>query len=158
MKRLLLLSSVLGLLSSAAFAAAVHTKSAEPRRVAQGEEIALADYLVPGKITVFDFTSKFCPPCRGYDEPLKELHAKRDDLAIVQVDINRPDVRGIDWQSPVARQYDLHSIPHFKVYSAAGQLVAEDKLVFDANGNVDRAASSNAARKMVDAWINASAP
>jgi hypothetical protein len=43
----------------------------------------------------------------------------------VKVDINRPDVRGIDWRSPVARQYELNSIPHFKVYGPDGKLQVE---------------------------------
>ncbi len=154
LRRLAALSSVLSLLCSVA-AAPVHTKQAEPLHIAQGSEVALADYLVPGKTVVFDFTSKFCGPCQAYNEPLRELHAKRADLVIVKVDINRPDIRGIDWQSPVARQFDLHSIPHFKVYSPAGQLIAEDRIVFGPDGRPDRALSSNAGRRLVDGWINA---
>ena len=154
MKRFLAVCSVLVLLASGAWAA-VHVKQAEPLHVSQGQEIALADYLVPGKTVVFDFTSKFCPPCQAYNEPLKLLHAKRADIVVVKVDINRPDIRGIDWQSPVARQYDLHSIPHFKVYSPQGKLVAEDKIVFGPDGRPDRALSSSAARQAVDQYINA---
>ena len=153
MKRLLLLTSVCFLLTSLA-PAAVHTKQAEPLHVSQGQAIALTDFLVPGKTVVFDFTSKFCGPCQAYNEPLQLLHARRSDLVIVKVDINRPDVRGIDWQSPVAQQYELHSIPHFKVYSPAGKLIAEDKIVFGADGRPDRTRSSNAGRQMVDGWIN----
>ena len=36
---------------------------------------------VTGKITIFDFTSEYCPPCRGYDEPLYMLHEQRDEDA-----------------------------------------------------------------------------
>jgi thiol-disulfide isomerase/thioredoxin len=153
MKRLLALISVLCLLSSGV-TAAEHAKQAEPLHISQGETVALTDFLVPGKTVVFDFTSKFCPPCQAYNEPLKLLHAKRADIVVVKVDINRPETRGIDWQSPVARQYDLHSIPHFKVYSPEGKLIAEDKVVFGADGSVDRTLSSNAGRKLVDQWIN----
>jgi thiol-disulfide isomerase/thioredoxin len=154
MKRFIRLCSALGLLVSAAFAA-VHVKQAEPLHVSEGQEIALTDFLVPGKTVVFDFTSKYCGPCQAYNEPLKLLHARRADIVVVKVDINRPDIRGIDWQSPVARQYDLHSIPHFKVYSPQGKLVAEDKIVFGPDGRPDRALSSSAARQAVDKYINA---
>jgi len=155
MKRLLCLFSILCLLSSVtAQAAPVHTKQAAPLRIAHGETVNLADYLVPGKTVVFDFTSEFCGPCRGYDEPLRHLHATQADIVVVQVDINRPGLQGIDWASPAARQFDLHSIPHFKVYNPAGQLIAEDKVVFGPDGRPDRALSSSAGRKMVDAWIN----
>ena len=151
MKRLIALCFVLGLLSSVGFAA---PKAAEPLIVSHGETVNLADYVVPGKTTVFDFTSKYCGPCQAYNEPLHDLHARRADVAVVKVDINRPDVNGIDWQSPVARQFNLHSIPHFKVYGPDGKLRAEDKIVFGPDGRPDRAASSNAARALVDGLIN----
>ena len=134
----------------------VHTKAAEPLRISHGETVELTDYLVPGKTTIFDFSSQYCPPCRAYEEPLAKLHAKRDDVAIVKVDINRPDVKRIDWQSPVARQYDLHSIPHFKVFGPDGKLRAEDKVVIK-DHKLDEAASSEAAREIVDALIKESA-
>lgn len=109
-------------LSTTAFAA---PKGAEPAHVAMGQTIVLADHLVPGKTTVVDFTSKYCGPCQVYNEPLAKLHAQRADVAVVKVDINRPDVKKIDWQSPVAQQFGLRSIPHFKVYGPDGKLVAE---------------------------------
>lgn len=150
MNRLLALFSALSLLSSVTAA----TKGPEPLVVSRGESINLADYVVPGKTTVFDFTSKYCPPCRAYDEPLHNLHVQRADIAVVKVDINRPDVKRIDWQSPVAQQFELRSIPHFKVYGPEGKLVAEDKLVLGADGRPDRAASSSAGRRLVDQMIN----
>lgn len=128
-----------------AVAGPVHKKGSAPLRIAHGEEVNLADYLVPGKTVIFDFTSEYCPPCRGYDEPLKLLHSHRDDLVVVQVDINRPGVNRIDWKSPTARQFGLRSIPRFAIYGPDGKLVAEDK------GREDGAP----ARRMVDDWINA---
>lgn len=119
----------------------VHTKGAEPLHIAHGQAVALTDYLVPGKTTVFDFTSKYCGPCQAYNEPLARLHSQRDDLAIVKVDINRPETKGIDWQSPVAQQYAMDSIPHFKIYGPDGKLIAED---------TTRPAP---ARLMVNRWI-----
>lgn len=119
----------------------VHTKGAEPIRIAHGEQVKLTDYLVTGKTTVFDFTSEFCGPCRAYDEPLLALHQQRADLAIVKVDINRPGLKRIDWQSPVAQQYEMNSIPHFKVYGPDGKLLAEDT------------SSPPPARLMVHSWI-----
>lgn len=119
-----LLPALLAALALAATALAA-PKGAEPAHVAMGETINLADHLVPGKTTIVDFTSKYCGPCQVYNEPLAKLHAQRADLAVVKVDINRPDVKRIDWQSPVARQFKLQSIPHFKVYGPDGQLIAE---------------------------------
>jgi thiol-disulfide isomerase/thioredoxin len=130
-------------LVTSALAEGRHTKGEKPLRIAQGAEVSLTDFLVTGKITVFDFTSEYCPPCRGYAEPLLLLHQKRADVAVVKVDINRPEMRKIDWDSPVAKQYGLHSIPHFKVYGPDGKLLAEDTT------------DDRLARIMVDQWINA---
>jgi thiol-disulfide isomerase/thioredoxin len=138
MKHFLLLLCTLALLSPA-IAAGNHAKGAAPLRIAHGEQVDLADYLVPGKTTVFDFTSEFCPPCRAYDPTLLALHQQRADIAVVQVDINRPGLKKIDWQSPVAQQYGMKSIPHFKVYGPDGKLLAEGQ---DARG-------------MVNGWISA---
>lgn len=103
------------------------TKPEKPLRISMGEKVKLADYAVPGKTTVFDFTSQFCPPCRAIAPALEKVHATRDDVVVVSVDINRPGVKGIDWDSPVAHQYGLHAIPHFKVYGPDGKLQIEDK-------------------------------
>lgn len=126
-------------------AAPVHQKGAAPLRIAHGEKVDLVDYLVPGKTVIFDFTSEYCGPCRGYDGPLKSLHAQREDLVVIQVDINRAGHRGIDWKSPVAQQFGLHSIPRFMVFGPDGRKLAEDR----------GSEGGNPARRMVDGWINA---
>jgi thiol-disulfide isomerase/thioredoxin len=141
MKRSLLfgaaLLTALTLAAPASFADSSRTKAAEPERIAHGQEVNLQDYLVPGKTVIFDFTSVFCPPCRAIAPHLHKLHADRADIVVVEVDINRPGVQGIDWGSPVARQYGMNSIPHFKVYGPDGQLQAE----------------GNEARTLVTSWF-----
>lgn len=95
------------------------------RTVSHGQEVNVQDYLAPGKTTIFDFYSEFCGPCRQMAPKLEALIKARPDLALVKVDINRPGMQSIDWQSPVSRQYRLESIPHLKVYGADGKLIAE---------------------------------
>jgi thiol-disulfide isomerase/thioredoxin len=102
-----------------------HAKGAKPAHIAMGQKVNIADYLVPGKTTIFDFTSEYCGPCRAIAPKLDALHASRADIAVVKVDINRPGVKGIDWQSPVAKQYKMGSIPNFKVFGPDGKLIAE---------------------------------
>jgi thiol-disulfide isomerase/thioredoxin len=103
----------------------IHAKSAEPIRISHGEPVTLADYLVPGKTTIFDFYSDYCPPCRALKPKLENLHRTHPDVALVVVDINRPGTKGIDWKSPVARQFQLESIPHLAVYGPDGHLQGE---------------------------------
>jgi thiol-disulfide isomerase/thioredoxin len=106
-------------------------KSAVPARIAHGSEVEIQDYVVPGKVTIFDFTSEGCPPCRAIAPHLHKLHAERSDIVVVEVDLNRPGVGGIDWDSPVAHQYGLQSIPAFKVYGTNGRLQAEGEAARD---------------------------
>jgi thiol-disulfide isomerase/thioredoxin len=116
--------------SVAAFAAAgQHTKGEKPLSISQGQKVDLADFLVTGRTTVFDFTSEYCQPCRVYADPLLALHQKRRDLAIVKVNINRPEYHEIDWDSPVAQQYALsgQGLPHFKIYGPDGKLRLEGR-------------------------------
>jgi thioredoxin 1 len=113
-------------------------KGPNPAHISMGAEVQLADYLVPGKTTIVDFYSEFCLPCRAIALRLEKLHATRDDIAVVKVDINRPGVKGIDWKSPVARQYALNSIPHFKVFGPDGKLKAE----------------GDAAYELISSWLN----
>ena len=96
-----------------------------PARIAHGQRVDLRDYIVPGKTTIFDFTSEYCPPCRAIAPALHKLHASRSDIVVVEIDLNRPGVQGIDWQSPVAQQYNMQSIPAFKVYGTDGKLQVE---------------------------------
>jgi thiol-disulfide isomerase/thioredoxin len=108
------------------------------RTVSHGQQVKLEDYAVPGKTTIFDFYSEFCGPCRMLSPRLEKLANSRDDLMLVKVDINRPGTQGIDWQSPVARQYSLRGIPHLKVYGTNGALQAE----------------GDAAYQLVNGWIS----
>ena len=94
--------------------------------IAFGERVNIKDYLVKGKTVIFDFFSQYCPPCMRISPLLAKLDKKRDDIVVIKVNINRKDVSGhIDWSSPVARQYNLNSIPHFKIFSPEGKLIAE---------------------------------
>lgn len=109
-----------------------HTKPVDPENapkvqvVGHGQEILVENYLVPGKTTILDFYSAFCPPCVAVAPHLQELVNQRDDLYLVTVDINRPSVTGaIDWGSPVSMQFTLRSIPHFKIYGPTGKIMLE---------------------------------
>jgi thiol-disulfide isomerase/thioredoxin len=118
-------------------APSLKTRGPEPREISLGgQEFNIADYTVPGVTTIFDFYSQFCPPCRAIAPLVKKLHESRPDLAVVEVDINRPGLKAIDWESPVAKEFQLDSIPHFKIFGPDGKKIAE----------------GDDAREMVIAW------
>jgi thiol-disulfide isomerase/thioredoxin len=90
-----------------------------------GAEFDVEPYLQKGKITVVDFYSDYCPPCRQISPLLTKLDKQRQDLVVLAVDINRKEVKGIDFYSPLARQYNLQFVPYFRIYNADGKLTAE---------------------------------
>ena len=92
-----------------------------------GEQVELEKYVVKGKYTVFDFYSEYCGPCRGIAPRLRKLSAARDDIVVRKININRKGVKGIDWQSPVVRQYRIKYVPYFIIYNEKGALWLQDK-------------------------------
>lgn len=112
-------------------AGGVHEKGSAPLVISNGEKVKLAHYLVTGKATIFDFYSEYCPTCKALTPSLEKLHATHADVAVVMVNINRPGFKGIDWDSPVSKQYDLPSTPQFKVYGPDGKLMAEGPSAFE---------------------------
>jgi thiol-disulfide isomerase/thioredoxin len=92
---------------------------------APGEEFAVESHLQKGKTNIIDFYSEYCPPCRKLSPLLKKLAGQRPDLVVLKVDINRKGVNGIDWLSPLARQYKLQSVPYFQIYDGEGNLIKQ---------------------------------
>ncbi|MCP4153611.1 MAG: thioredoxin family protein [bacterium] len=88
-----------------------------------GAELDVEDYIKEGKTTIVDFYSEFCPPCRKISPLLKRLDAKREDIVVIKLDLNRKGKRGIDWQSPLTQQYGIRSIPYFQIYDEEGELL-----------------------------------
>jgi thiol-disulfide isomerase/thioredoxin len=100
-----------------------------------GQTLEVKSLLVTGKTTLVDFYSPFCPPCVQLAPIIAQLAEKRPDLAVKKANINRPGVNGIDWQSPLAQQYQIRQVPYFMIFSPQGQLVAQGR---DASETVQR--------------------
>ncbi len=96
-----------------------------------GEEIDIREFIQPDKTTIFDFFSEYCGPCKRISPMLVRLDSKRDDIIVHQVDINRPEIRGIDWDSPVAKQYNIHSVPYFMIYDPSGNLTHQGQEAYN---------------------------
>ena len=94
----------------------------------EGQMFTVTDYLVKGKLNIIDFSSRACPSCQALEPKLAALASKNPTLVINQVDIDRPGQQGIDWLSPLARQYELRSVPYFKVYDPSGKLLVEGEM------------------------------
>lgn len=92
---------------------------ADVRLISQGREVVLEEHLVPGKLVVFDFYADWCAPCRVLTPQLERLAAANPDrLALRKIDV-------IDWDSPVARQHRISSLPHLALFGVDGSLLAD---------------------------------
>lgn len=94
--------------------------SATPLEISFGEEVDIDDYVVSGKVNILYFTSEYCPPCRAIRPRMTQLHSENADINVVLININRPDVQGIDWQSPVVSQHGVRSVPYFVIIEKDG--------------------------------------
>ncbi len=75
-----------------------------------------AEVLESEQPVLVDFTAAWCAPCRIMKPVLEELAAERDDVRIVQIDV--------DANTATAAQYGVMSMPTFMVFKA-GQPVAK---------------------------------
>ena len=67
-----------------------------------------ADVLESELPVLVDFTASWCPPCRVMKPVLAELAAERDDLRVVQLDV--------DEHQRTAAQYSVLAMPTFLVF------------------------------------------
>lgn len=112
------------------------------RTISHGEAIVPGNYVVAGSTTIFAFHSDYSRRCLRIASHLKRLMAARGDLYLVIVDVNRPSVsedKVIDWNSPVAMQYSIRSLPFFVIYNEDGDVALQGR---------------PAAQQLYD-WINA---
>ncbi len=89
--------------------------------------VDLSKMIESGKTNIVDLYSEFCPPCRAIAPYLEKLAKARTDVNVIRIDINRKGHRGIDWQSPIARQFNLRSIPHFILVNGDGKVLEEGR-------------------------------
>jgi len=104
------------------------TKPPEPPTIAHGERVDVTAHLVPGRITVFVLTSPYSTFSAKFDDECRQLHAQRDDVAVVFIAINRPEVHWLDGDSPASAQFDVkkRGIPSVILYDANGQPMPEE--------------------------------
>jgi thioredoxin 1 len=67
-----------------------------------------AEVLESERPVLVDFTAAWCPPCRVMKPVLAELAAERDDLRVVQLDV--------DAEQRIAAEYGVLSMPTFILF------------------------------------------
>lgn len=98
-----------------------------------GGQVDVDRLVVPGKVTIVDFYAEWCGPCRAMAPTLEKLATKDPDVFLRKVDI-------VEWNSAVARQHGIKSIPSVRVYDASGKLVGQPTSDLEAiKGSVETA-------------------
>jgi thiol-disulfide isomerase/thioredoxin len=101
-----------------------------------GQEIEVKSLLEKGKTNIVDFYSDYCGPCRRISPLLVKLDQKEDNIVVIKLDINRSGKRGIDWFSPLVKQYGIRSVPHFQIYDTNGKLTHEGRAAYQEVGRL----------------------
>lgn len=109
----------------------------------EGKVVSLKESL--GKVTIVDFWASWCGPCRKENPNVvaiyKELHSK--GLNIIGVSLDKDAAKWKEaiakdgltwthvsnlkfWDEPIAKQYNVESIPATFILDASGKVVAQD--------------------------------
>lgn len=109
----------------------------------EGKTISLKESL--GKVTIIDFWASWCGPCRAENPNVvalyNEFHPQGLNIIGVSLDkdatkwkdaiakdgLNWPHVSNLKfWDEPIAKQYNVQSIPATFILDAKGNIVAKD--------------------------------
>jgi len=92
----------------------------QPRKVSvrdkNGNPISHGSLVTRGKITVVDFYATWCGPCRRISPILEGIARNDPDVVLRKVDIE-------NWNSRIATQYNVSSVPNLRVFDRKGRLV-----------------------------------
>lgn len=95
-------------------------EGADVKEIAKdGEDVAdITAHLVKDKVTIFDFSAKWCEPCRELDEHILSILEVRKDVAYRKLDVG-------DWDTPLGKHYmtGVGQLPYVIVYDKAGKKV-----------------------------------
>lgn len=91
-----------------------------------GQTVDVLKYLKKGRTTVLYLHSDDCPPCNATIPIYERTAAVYPDIKFYMVDIDRPNSRGIDFDSPVANQFQANSIPFFIWYEGLSEVARGD--------------------------------
>jgi len=83
-----------------------------------GQSIKLQDLLVDGEITIIDFFADWCGPCRALSPYMERLAYDDSDVFLRKVDI-------VKWHTPIAKKYNINSIPDVRVFDRRGRMVGK---------------------------------
>ena len=84
--------------------------------ISHGAQVDINQCLALGNVTVVEFYADWCGPCRRISPSLEQMASSDPQVALRKIDI-------VNWRTPVAQQFNIHSIPQMNVYNRGGGLV-----------------------------------
>src|SRR6058998_1569812 len=84
--------------------------------ISHGAQVDINRHLALGNVTVVDFYADWCGPCRRLTPSLEQMAMSDPQVALRKIDI-------VNWRTPVAQQFNIHSVPQVNVYNRGGHLV-----------------------------------
>ncbi|HEY4284614.1 MAG TPA: thioredoxin domain-containing protein [Chthoniobacterales bacterium] len=97
-------------------AAFVPDRGQEIEVITHGAQVDITKHLSSGNVTIVDFYADWCGPCKQISPALEQMARTDPEVALRKVDI-------VSWTTPVAKQFNLHSIPQVNVYGRKGNLI-----------------------------------
>src|SRR5207248_390352 len=96
--------------------AVIAGRSQQAEVITHGAQVDIAKHLARGNVTVVDFYADWCGPCKQLSPSLEQMAQTDPEIALRKIDI-------VNWNTAVAKQYNIRSIPQVNVYSRGGNLV-----------------------------------
>jgi len=84
--------------------------------ISHGAQVDINQHLALGSATVIEFYADWCGPCRRLSPSLEQMASSDPEIALRKIDI-------VNWRTPVAQEFNVHSIPQVNVYDRRGRLV-----------------------------------
>jgi thiol-disulfide isomerase/thioredoxin len=97
-------------------AAVIAGRGQQVEVITHGAQVDIAKHLALGNVTVVDFYADWCGPCKQLSPSLEQMASTDPDIALRKIDI-------VNWNTAVAKQFNIHSIPQVNVYNRGGLLV-----------------------------------
>jgi hypothetical protein len=97
-----------------------------------GTPVDLRRYLAPGKYTIVEYYSPFSNDSVMLEHSLHQLvTAQQTGFAVRAINVNRPGVQGIDWQSPIVQEQGITTLPYFQIYDPHQGLRAHGRPAYE---------------------------
>jgi hypothetical protein len=88
-------------------------------------------YLVPGKFNIVMYYSPYDGPSMNYAPRLMQLPQVNQNIAVRTVNINRPEIQGVDGESPIVIDMQLHELPYFVIFDPRQNVRAKGRAAFE---------------------------